>query len=272
VDPGVRIIVTRVQPQAQQWVEQLQKLGFDACALPLIEVRAVQDVAPLQAAWRALPNYAAVMFVSRAAVDFFFKESNALAFTDKASDAIQTRFWATGPGTARALLAQGVAAAQLDSPSEQSGQFDSETLWARVQSQVKPGDRVLIVRGDSEGDEQPSNLPRPGVGRDWLADQLTHAGAQASFVVAYRRGPPLWSALDQALARASATDGSLWLLSSSEAVAHLQGLLPGQGWSSAQALATHPRIAEAARHQGFGQVEVTRPALEDVVASIKSFV
>jgi uroporphyrinogen-III synthase len=267
----VRIIVTRVQPQAQQWVAQLQQLGFDACALPLIEVRAVADVTPLHAAWRELPNYAALMFVSRAAVDFFFKENSALAFTNKASVAIKTRYWATGPGTSRALLAQGLAAAQTDSPSELAGQFDSEALWARVQSQINPGDRVLIVRGDSDGDEPQPATPRPGVGRDWLADQLTHAGAQVSFVVAYRRGPPVWTAPELAFAKTSALDGSLWLLSSSEAVAHLQDLLPGQGWACARALATHPRIAEAARQQGFGQVTVTRPTLDDVVASIKSF-
>jgi uroporphyrinogen-III synthase len=308
----VRIIVTRVQPQAQQWVAQLQKLGFDACALPLIEVRAVTDVAPLQAAWRDLSNCAAVMFVSRAAVDYFFKENSGLgvwsaerssqvkedpagagagagagrragdtehsilpprllAPVDKAPGAIKPRYWATGPGTARALLAHGVAAEQLDSPSEQAGQFDSEALWARVQLQVKPGDRVLIVRGDSDGDEPQRATSRPGVGRDWLAEQLTRAGACVNFVVAYRRGPPAWRLDEQALARASASDGALWLLSSSEAVAHLQDLLPGQGWASARALATHPRIAEAARLQGFGQVTVTRPTLDDVVASIKSF-
>lgn len=267
----MRIIVTRVQPQAQQWVVQLQQLGFDAQALPLIEVRAAAEAAPLQAAWRELPDCAAVMFVSRAAVDFFFDENKALALKESASGAIKTRYWATGPGTARALAAHGVAATQMDSPSEEAGQFDSEALWARVQSQIKPGDRVLIVRGDSEGDEVPSNQSRPGVGRDWLANQLALAGAQVRFVVAYRRGPPVWTAAEQALARASASDGALWLLSSSEAVAHLKDLLPGQGWADARALATHPRIAQAARQQGFGQVVVTRPTLEDVVASIKSF-
>jgi uroporphyrinogen-III synthase len=267
----VRIIVTRVQPQAQQWVAQLQQLGFDAFALPLIEVRAVSDVAPLQAAWRELSSYAAVMFVSSAAVDFFFKENSALALSNKALDAIKTRYWVTGPGTSRALLARGFAAAQTDSPSEQAGQFDSEALWERVQSQIKPGDRVLIVRGDSEGDEPQPATPRPGVGRDWLADQLKQAGAQVRFVVAYRRGPPVWTKAEQAFARASVDDDALWLLSSSEAVAHLQDLLPGQSWASARALATHPRIAEAARQQGFGRVAVTRPTLADVVASIKSF-
>ncbi len=266
----MRIIVTRVQPQAQQWVERLQALGFDALALPLIEVRAVADTGPLKAAWHDLPNHAAVMFVSRAAVDYFFKEKMPLAPIGKGDDAIKTRFWSTGPGTAQALLRHGVTPAHIDSPPEQAGQFDSEALWAGVQSQIQPGDRVLIVRGDSEGDEAQAGTMRPGVGRDWLADRLTQAGAQVGFVVAYRRGPPTWRAAEQAVARASATDGALWLLSSSEAVAHLKDLLPGQGWASARALATHPRIAEAARQQGFGQVAVTRPTLADVVASIKS--
>lgn len=267
----MRIIVTRVQPQAQHWVDQLQQFGLEAQALPLMEVRGVADTTLLQAAWRELPNYAAVMFVSRAAVDFFFNENQALAIVGYGLDAIKTRYWATGPGTARALLTQGLAAAQTDSPSEQAGQFDSEALWARVQSQIRPGDRVLIVRGDRECDESPSGTPRTGVGRDWLAEQLTQAGAQVSFVVAYRRGPPVWSTAELTFAKTSARDGALWLLSSSEAVAHLQDLLPGQSWASARALATHPRIAEAARQQGFGQVAVTRPTLRDVVASIKSF-
>lgn len=266
----MRIIVTRVQPQAQQWVAQLQELGFDALALPLIEVRAVSDTAPLQAAWHDLPKFAAVMFVSRAAVDFFFKENQPLALIKQGRDAINTRFWSTGPGTAQALLRHGLAAAQIDSPPEQAGQFDSEALWAQVQAQIKSGDRVLIVRGDSEGDDAQAGTMRPGVGRDWLADRLSHAGAQVQFVVAYRRGPPVWGAAEQAVARSGATDGALWLLSSSEAAAHLKDLLPGQDWVAARALATHPRIAEAARQQGFGQVDVTRPTLVDVVASIKS--
>jgi uroporphyrinogen-III synthase len=267
----VRIIVTRVQPQAQQWVVQFQQLGFDALALPLIELCAVADTAPLQAARRDLPNYAALMFVSRAAVDYFFKENRALAPENKGLDAIKTRYWATGPGTTQALLAQGLAKAQIDSPDEQAGQFDSEALWAGVQSQIKLGDRVLIVRGDSEGDAPQAGAMRPGVGRDWLAEQLTQAGAQVRFVVAYRRGPPVWTAAEQAFAAASASADALWLLSSSEAVAHLKDLLPRQGWACARALATHPRIADAARQLGFGQVAVTRPTLTDVLASIKSF-
>ena len=65
-------------------------------------------------------------------------------------------------------------------------------------------------------------------------------------------------------------DGSLWLLSSSQALEHLCAALPGQDWRQARALATHPRIAQAARNAGFGEVRECRPALADVAASIES--
>ena len=54
------------------------------------------------------------------------------------------------------------------------------------------------------------------------------------------------------------------------AVRHLQQCLPGQGWQRARAIATHPRIAEAALAAGFGAVHGARPTLEAVAASIKS--
>jgi uroporphyrinogen-III synthase len=90
------------------------------------------------------------------------------------------------------------------------------------------------------------------------------------FVVAYQRAAPRLDDSEVALAQQAARDGSVWLLSSSEAVAHLSQALPRVDWGEAQALATHPRIAEAARAAGFGTVRECRPALADVVASIES--
>ena len=75
---------------------------------------------------------------------------------------------------------------------------------------------------------------------------------------------------ERALARAAATDGSLWLFSSSEAAGHLPALLPGQDWRRARAIATHPRIADTVRSLGFSEVIASRPGFEDVVASIES--
>ena len=103
-----------------------------------------------------------------------------------------------------------------------------------------------------------------------MAQRLAAAGAQVDFVVAYQRGAPKWDAQQLALASAAAQDGSVWVLSSAEALTNLRGLLPDQGWSTARAVATHMRIADAARLLGFGQVALASPTLPSVLASLES--
>jgi uroporphyrinogen-III synthase len=61
----------------------------------------------------------------------------------------------------------------------------------------------------------------------------------------------------------------VWLFSSSEAVENLRKVSDSQ-WSKALAIATHPRIAQAAKDAGFGVVYESRPLLADVAASIES--
>ena len=267
-----RAIVTRPAREAAQWVADLQARGIAACALPLIAIHPVSTPLLLQAlhgARQRLPSYRAVMFVSGNAVQYFFDSNLPIALMGQAQTATKTRAWAPGPGTVAALRQAGLPTQHIDAPAADAAQFDSEALWQVVAPQIGPGDRVLIVRGRSatpEGAHESSQ----GTGRDWLARQIVAAGGQVDFVVAYQRDAPQFSAAEVALAQQAARDGSLWLLSSSEAVAHLAEALPGQPWGAARALATHPRIAQAARDAGFGAVRECRPALADVVASIES--
>lgn len=259
-----RVIVTRPAREAAQWVAELTARGLAATALPLIAIDPCTDPSALQAMADArerlarAPGYRAVMFVSSNAVLHFLQQALPLP--------AGTRAWAPGPGTARALEQLGVPPGTIDGPAADAPQFDSESLWQQVAPQVRPGDRVLIVRGRSAGVHESSE----GSGRDWLARQVQAAGGQVDWAVAYERGAPRFTTDQAALAQAAARDGSIWLLSSSEAVAHLAEALPGQSFASAQALATHPRIAQTARAMGFGRVRECRPALEDVVASIES--
>jgi uroporphyrinogen-III synthase len=252
----MRVFVTRPASEARPWVEELRRHGFEAIAFPLIAILPPTDAAPLRTAWQQLQSYRAAMFVSGNAVRHFFAEQPAAGGWPTA-----TRAWATGAGTRGALLQAGVPAACIDTPPPDAAQFDSETLWPRVAAQVQPGDCVLIVRG---GDAQ-------GVasGRDWLAGQVSAAGAMVETAVAYRRAPPALEPQQLAWLRAGAAAG-VWLFSSSEAVAHLVRLLPLQEWQNARALATHPRIAEAARRAGFGVVCESRPPLEAVIAVLES--
>ncbi len=248
-----QVLVTRPREDAQRWARQLHDHGLAAEVLPLIDIAPLLDAGQRAALWPGLSGYAALMFVSGNAVTHLLGEP-APAWPPG------VRALAPGPGTASALRERGVPADLIDSPPAQAAQFDSQALWQVIGHQPWQGRRVLIVRG--QGDDA-----GPSVGRDWLAEQFRRAGAQVEILPVYRRAAPAFSpAQRQRMAQAQA-DGSIWLFSSSEAIAHLPADLR---WHAARALATHERIAQAAQRAGFGQVLQCRPTLADVVASIKS--
>ncbi|MDP3650636.1 MAG: uroporphyrinogen-III synthase [Rhodoferax sp.] len=262
----MRVIVTRPQQEVGKWVDSLASAGFDAVALPLIEVSAAPNTQAVVSAWEQLHTYDAVMFVSGNAVEHFFalKPTQAPVFTVQA--AIKTRAFVTGPGSYSALQRVHAEAAFIDAPDEQAGQFDSEALWAVAGHRVQPGYRVLIVRGAgslvTSGDK--------GHGRDWFADHVQAAGGVVDYVVAYQRRCPALTEENMALVRQAAADGSVWLFSSSEAILNLVSCGAKQSWQQARAVVTHARIAQVARDVGFAVVCESRPKLASLVASIES--
>jgi uroporphyrinogen-III synthase len=277
---AMRVVVTRPEREAQAWLQALSAAGHDAVGLPLIAFAPVFNT-PLPTDTLPMP-YEVLMFVSAQAVDSYFYnkkstlsldfiDNNAIIF-DKLFDQ-KTRFWAPGPGTARALQAVGVPPDRIDQPDPEGGQFDSEALWQVAAPRLHAGDRVLIVRGDSDRSDDRSHAPTAasvstGQGRDWLAQQCQTAGAQVTYRVAYRRVRPNWTAAQQAQAQQALGGAALWLFSSAEGVSHLPHLLAGVDWQPALALATHPRVAQAARHIGFGTVTVCRPTVADVLTAV----
>lgn len=269
----MKVIVTRAQPDAARWVDDLRAQGVQAQALPLIAIQPVTDTGALRQAAAGLGRCAAVMFVSAHAAQGFFAAAPAAASIF--GQAGGPRAWTTGPGTAAALRACGVAPSAIDMPAPDATQFDSEALWSLVQAQLAPGRRLLIVRGNDAGAPaaqlgDPPQEGDAGAGRDWLARQARACGAEVDFVVSYQRGLPVLDAQAIALANEAARGGALWLFNSSQAVTNLLALRPGQGWGQASALCTHERIAASARAAGFGVVQASRPGLVDVVASIES--
>ena len=133
------------------------------------------------------------------------------------------------------------------------------------QHRVGPGFRLLVVRGTTLGVAQ-----QEGVGRDWFAAQVLARGGTVDHVVVYERGAPQWSDATRAAVVQAAVDGSVWIFSSSEAIANLLANVPAVSWQQARAICTHPRIAQAARAAGFGVVCESRPAMDSVLASIES--
>lgn len=267
-----RLIVTRPAEEAADWGARLSAQGWPAQTLPLIHIsepRHPEAASALQQQRARWSTCDAILFVSGAAVRHFFAADD----LPLATTTTRTRFWAPGPGTARALVAPlarlGLTAERIDAPPADAGQFDSEALWPVVASQLRPGSRVLIVRGASVGDDaEPAAVA--GNGRDWLIRQCEQAGARVQTVAAYERQPPRWDAAAHALRQQARAPGSVWLFSSSQAIDHLLQAEPGADWSAAQALVTHPRIAARAREAGFGCVVETRPALADVLSALES--
>ena len=236
----MRIIVTRPAAQAAVWVDELQRLGVQAQALPLIGIEPAADIAAVRAAWASLPALALVMFVSANAVQHFFAERPPGVPWPEALIA-----GSTGPGTSAALRSAGVSL--IEEPAAETAEFDSEALWARLRLRSWAGRRVLVVRGEG--------------GRDWLSQRLREHGAEVEFLSAYRRVAPVLDEPARRLLTVALAEPAqhLWLFSSSEAVSQLLLLAPQGDWSAAHAWVSHERIAQAARAAGFGRVERVLP-------------
>ena len=256
MDPRPRLVVTRPAEQAQAWVRDLAAHGIPAVALPLIETVAPGQDQGLRH-WRVhWPQADALMFVSGAAVR---------AFCDAPLQAVlpadlRTRFWAPGPGTAKALAealsAWGVEPSHIDSPASGAEQFDSEALWAVVHEQVRPGHCMVVVGG--------------GSGREWLAQRCEAAGGSVHRCEAYARQAPVATPAWRALLAQVQQANSVWLFSSAQAIEHLKALVPEADWASSRAVVTHPRIGQAAQAAGFGRVCLSRPTVADVLKTLKS--
>ncbi len=245
-----RLIVTRPAVQAHEWVQQLAAHGMPAVALPLIDIEPLGATPEVAQAWAGLAQQALVVFVSSNAAQCFFAAQPAgMAWPARTSAA------AVGPGTAAALCALGVPAAQVVSPA--APPFDSEALWAMLKHQAWQGRGVLWVRGEG--------------GRDWLAQQLAAHGAPVTSLCTYRRRVPQWGEGELAVLRGALAHAAqqVWWFSSSQAIDHLQALVKKHqvqaDWPASHALASHARIAQRARELGFGHVDEVPPLLHELL-------
>ncbi len=276
------VLVTRPEPQATQWAHALATQGLNAASLPLMATQAPADATAVHRLWQELaqalepglrPRWRALMFVSPAAVAWFFAQRPPLPGLGAWPAGVLLA--APGLGTAQALQ-DALSAAQLGPadvlhPPADAAQFDSEHLWPVLAPWDWRDQAVAIVSG---GDSEQAR------GRQWLSQRWQAAGAQVHTVLTYQRGPGAWTPAQQALARHAWQDPTqhIWLSSSSEALGllhtyHLPALWP-HGVAAVPAtpahrlLVTHPRIAEAAAPWGWTDIATCPPTVDAVATAL----
>jgi len=231
--PSSLILLTRPAGRNEALENSLQARGSRVICAPLLTVNLHPQA---RENWLEAAAFDLIIFVSSYAAQCWLQ-----VFTSK-SDAPcwPAHTLAATVGTASAQpLRDLVPAARLIHPSPEEPQ-DSESLWQRLQSCVKPSQstppRVLIV-GAAQG-------------RDWLQKQLQQHGCKVMRYAVYERQPAQWQEVDvrpvhQALTHAMRP---IVLLTSTQAVqalnANLRHLNLTALYEQARFLLIHPRIAE----------------------------
>ncbi len=256
-----QVLVTRPVQDAAAWMRAINEAGWDAIEFPLLDVSPTLDLEGGHAVCQQILKSEAVMFVSANAVRFL-----AMALKDQAHWVdhfkSQARAWCTGPGTAAALIKCGIPESQIDQPSAEAMQLDSEALWSVVHAQVSANLHVLFIRGADESGAI--------AGRDWLSMQLENRGAHVQASAVYQRVPSRLSDAQKMLVNLHLSNGAIWLFSSSACLQSLVDQCPDLDWSKAKAVVTHPRIAALAQQLGWTTPSIANPGIDSLLSSIKS--
>jgi uroporphyrinogen-III synthase len=254
------VVITRPRRQAEPLAAAVAALGRRPVILPLLEIGPAPDPALLARVLADLDRYALVAFVSPNAVDAAFAH-------------IQT--WPSGvdiavvgEGSRAALARHGVHEenARIHSPHDPA-RSDSEHLLEALDLAAIGGLRVLVVRGDG--------------GREVLPDALRAAGCAVETVAAYRRAVPALDAGMAAALRALLAEANDWIITSSEALRGLAGLVQELDkrmdeetnvakLQQQRLIVPHSRIAETARALGFTEVTLTGSGDERLLAALQS--
>ncbi len=274
------VVITRPRAQAEPLAAHLVSLGIDARIFPLLDIAplpagSAREVA-LKSALGRLADYALVAFVSPNAIDAAFAHIDAWPAGVIAA--------VVGDSSKQALARHGVtdANASVASPTDPE-RTDSETLLQVLDLPALKGKKALIVRAET--------------GRELLADRLREAGIEVEQVAAYRRGAPILDEARCAELLMLVDAGAHWVITSSEALRHLQAMVQQAGafmgdpsggraagqsgdqsgadaaWHAMQRqtlIVPHPRIAETAQSLGFDTVLQSGSGDEALITAIQA--
>lgn len=167
---GRRILVTRARSQASELSARIDDLGGEPYEFPVIETRMPEDAATVEAVKAVLAeaeSYDWVVLTSVNGVDYFFRWLELTGVDVRRLH--RAEFAAVGPATAAALKTRGIIASALPE------KFQAEGLKEALGSRVRPGQRVLLPRGD--------------LARRWLPEELRKLGLDAVEIDVYETKP-----------------------------------------------------------------------------------
>jgi uroporphyrinogen-III synthase len=246
---GKGIVVTRPAHQARSLTRLISAAGGKPLPFPVIEIRDIEDKAPLLALIDRLDEFNMAIFVSPNAAE----KGMALVKARRAWPA-KLKAAAVGSGGLKTLERHGIT--DVIAPV---GRFDSEALLELPQLAAVSGWRVVVFRGDG--------------GRELLGDTLRERGAAVDYVECYRRARPN-ADVEPLLKRWGRGEVDAVTVSSSEGLRNLYDMLGklGQAWLKRTPLfAPHARIAANARALGCERVIETAPADEGLREGLVAF-
>lgn len=151
---GIRMMVTRSRGQARELISQLEALGGEAYAFPLLKMVPPQDSSRLDEALSRIGSFDWVMFTSVNGVRFFLDRMRQLGI---GIDRLTGHLAAVGPKTAAELALHGLRAEVI--PSD----YVAEGMLASLKDRLQPGERVLLPRADIARKTLPEELRRMGL-------------------------------------------------------------------------------------------------------------
>lgn len=154
---GKTILIVRQERQAKGMIDRIQSLGGKAIAVPLLDFALPEDQKELRKKIAAASGYDWLILTSQNAADFFFRLSGE---TDTLPPIA-----VIGSKTKEALAKYG---AEPDFVPEK---YVAESFAAEFRHIIKPGDRVLLPKGNRA--------------RNVIAAEIRAAGAECDEVIVY---------------------------------------------------------------------------------------
>jgi uroporphyrinogen III methyltransferase/synthase len=240
---GRTVVVTRARAQASGVAKTLQGLGAQVVELPAIRIESLTGTDEARAAAKAIGDYDLICLTSPNGVKLLF-EAIAEAGLDARALACAT-VAAIGPGTARALAAEGIAADVIPE------RFVAEALVEVLEDVEVEGKRVLIARAAEA--------------RDVLPDALRERGASVDVVALYetvREAPD-----EKAIAAAQGADYVTF--TSSSTVKNLTEALGERFPAAARIVSIGPVTSETVREAGLEvAVEADRHDVDGLLSAL----